>query len=240
MSGSVVLVHGLRTSSSLWRGQRIELEKRGFEVHTPDLPGHGARMHERFSVASAVQTIETAVRDATGTPLLVGFSLGGYLSLHYAGLAERPVRGILAASCGTQPTRVVLDAWRAAAAVIHRFPDRGLGLNNAAVRAFVRDPQLANDVIAGGVALEVMQDALRELRGIRMESALSSIDLPVWFVNGTLDHIRLQERRFLAATKRGTLVRIPRATHMVSLAQPAAFTDLLVDAVRSSGPAIPR
>ena len=239
MSGSVVLVHGLRTSSSLWRGQRIELEKRGFEVHTPDLPGHGARMQERFSVASAVQTIETAVRDATGTPLLVGFSLGGYLSLHYAGLAERPVRGILAASCGTQPTRVVLDAWRAAAAVIHRFPDRGLALNNAAVRTFVRDPQLADDVIAGGVALEVMDDALRELRVLDVRRSLRAIPQPVWLVNGTLDHFRLQERSYLRAARDGRLVHIPGATHMVSVTRPEAFNRVLFEALDRPDPELP-
>ena len=54
----------------------------------------------------------------------------------------------------------------------------------------------------------------------------------------TLDHVRLQERRFLAATRRGTLVRIPGASHMVSLAQPVAFTTLLVDAINSARPAI--
>ncbi|MGV8884887.1 MAG: alpha/beta fold hydrolase [Microbacteriaceae bacterium] len=231
MSGSVVLVHGLRTSSSLWRAQRIALEQRGFEVHTPDLPGHGSRMNERFSIDAAVHTIESSVADATGSPFLVGFSLGGYLSLHYAGLAERPVRGILAASCATQPTRIVLDAWRAAAAVIHRFPDRGLALNNAAVRAFVRDPQLARDVIAGGVALEVMDDALRELRVLNVRRSLASIGQPVWLVNGTLDHFRLQERSYLRAARNGRLVHIPGATHMVTVTRSEQFTRVLLAAL---------
>ena len=239
MSGSVVLVHGLRTSSSLWRGQRIELEKRGYEVHTPDLPGHGARMHERFTVGEAVRTIENAVRDATGTPFLVGFSLGGYLSLHYAGLADRPVRGILAASCGTQPNRLVLDAWRAAAAVIHRFPDRGLALNNAAVRTFVRTPELAHDVIAGGVALEVMDDALRELRVLDVRRSLASIGQPVWLVNGTLDHFRLQERSYLRAARNGRLVHIPGATHMVSVTRPDAFNRVLLEALEHGDAELP-
>ena len=149
----------------------------------------------------------------------------------------RDITGLLAASCGTQPTRVVLDAWRLGAGAIHLLPDRGLALNNALVRATIRDPAFADDVISGGVALEVMQDTLRELRGIRMAESLARIDAPVWLVNGTLDHIRLQERRFLAATRRGTLVHIPRAPHMVSLAQPVAFTTLLVDAINSSRPA---
>ncbi|GAB3606166.1 alpha/beta hydrolase [Conyzicola nivalis] len=239
MTGSVVLVHGLRTSSSMWRHQREVLEALGHTVVTPDLPGHGSRMDERFTLAGGVATIEKAVTDAPGPVFLVGFSLGGYLAAHWAAERPRDITGLLAASCGTQPTRAILDAWRFGAGAIHLLPDRGLGLNNALVRAVIRDPAYANDVIAGGVALEVMQDALRELRGIRMEAALSRIDLPVWLVNGTLDHIRLQERRFLAATRRGTLVRIPGATHMVSLARPAEFTSLLTDAINASRPAAP-
>jgi len=238
MLGSVVLVHGLRTSASMWRHQVGVLSDLGYTVSTPDLPGHGARMDERFTLDGGVATIDEAVAAAPGPVFLAGFSLGGYLAAHWAAAAPRAVSGILAASCGTQPHRVILDAWRLGAGAIHLLPDRGLGLNNAVVRAVIRDPQYAHDVIAGGVALEVMQDVLRELRGIRMESALSRIDQPVWLVNGTLDHIRLQERRFLAATRNGTLVRIPGATHMVSLARPEAFTRVLLDAIRSCGAAL--
>ena len=234
---SVVLVHGLRTSSSMWRHQAETLSALGHTVITPDLPGHGSRMGERFTLEAAIATIDEAVADAPGPVFLGGFSLGGYLGVHWAAMRPRDVTGILAASCGTQPSRVILDAWRVGAGAIHLLPDRGLALNNALVRRTIRDPLFANDVISGGVALEVMQDVLRELRGIRMASSLSKIDLPIWLVNGTLDHIRLQERQFLAATRRGTLVRIPRATHMVSLAQPVAFTGLLVDAINSTRPA---
>jgi len=223
----------------MWRHQVEVLTALGYTVVTPDLPGHGSRMGERFTLEGGVATIDEAVSSTEGPVFLVGFSLGGYLAAHWAAAEPRRVSGILAASCGTQPHRVILDAWRVGAAAIHLLPDRGLGLNNAVVRAVIRDPAYANDVIAGGVALEVMQDVLRELRGIRMERALSRIEAPVWLVNGTLDHIRLQEKRFLAATRHGTLVRIPGATHMVSLARPEAFTRVLVDAIRSCGAASP-
>lgn len=231
---TVVLVHGLRTSSSMWRHQVEALTALGFDVVTPDLPGHGARMHERFTLDGGVATIDDAVARAPGPVFLAGFSLGGYLAAHWAAQKPRDVTGILAASCGTQPARVILDVWRVGAAAIHLLPDRGLALNNSLVRLVIRDPVYAADVISGGVALEVMQDVLRELRGIRMSSSLAKIDKPIWLVNGTLDHIRLQERRFLAACRRGTLVRIPRATHMVSLAQPVAFTRTLVEAITLS------
>lgn len=235
MPQSVVLVHGLRTSSTMWRRQVEFLEGLGHEAIAVDLPGHGARMGERFTLAGAVETIAAAVEGAKHPPLLCGFSLGGYTSIHYLGAAQGSrVTGLLAASCGTKPYRVVLDGWRAAARVIHSFPDRGLGLNNWAVRAAVRDPELADDVIRGGVALEVMDDALRELRALRPIASLRQIDRPIWLVNGTLDHFRLEERRYLAAARDGRLVHVPGATHMVSLTKPAGFERILLDVLDST------
>jgi pimeloyl-ACP methyl ester carboxylesterase len=236
MSRSVVLVHGLRTSATMWRRQVELLSERGYEVITVDLPGHGSRMDERFTLEGAIATIDDAVTRATHPVFLCGFSLGGYLSIHYLGAAHREgVVGLLAASCGTRPYRVVLDAWRAAARVIHMFPDRGRGLNDWAVRLAVRDPQLADDVLRGGVALEVMDDALRELRGLNPMRSLRGIPQPIWLVNGTLDHFRLEERRYAAAAPNARLVHVRGATHMVSLTRPDDFERVLLDALDSPG-----
>ncbi len=226
---SVVLVHGLRTSATMWRAQIVALEAAGHQAIAVDLPGHGTQIDTRFTLDSAVDTISAAVESAAHPTLLCGFSLGGYTSIHYAGSGARPIVGLVAASCGTQPHRVVLDAWRVAARLIHRLPDRGLALNNWAVRAAVRDPVLSADVLRGGVALEVMDDALRELRMLHPVSSLKRIDVPVTLVNGTLDHFRLQERRYLAAAPNARLVHIAGATHMVSVTRSAQFTRVLLD-----------
>ena len=230
----MVLVHGLRTSATMWRGQVLALEASGHEAIAVDLPGHGSRMSERFTLDGAVHTIAEAVERAQHPVLLCGFSLGGYTSIHYAGLKRQPIVGLLAASCGTQPYRVALDSWRLAARVIHRFPDRGRGLNDWAVRAAVRDPELADDVLRGGVALDVMDDALRELRQLHPLASLAAIEQPIWLVNGSFDHFRLQERRYLAAARDARLIHIPGATHMVSLTRPAAFNRILLDALAST------
>lgn len=217
----------------MWRYQAEKLRERGYTPVAPDLPGHGARMNERFTVDGAVSTIRDAVDAAPGDVFLCGFSLGGYLSLHYAGLEPRPITGLLLASCGTQPNRVLLDAWRAAAAVIHRFPDRGLALNNFAVGLAIRDAERANDVIAGGVALEVMADALREVRALHPITSLARVEHPVWLVNGQYDHFRMQERAYLKAAPNARLIHVPGATHMVSLARPDEFNRILFDALES-------
>jgi pimeloyl-ACP methyl ester carboxylesterase len=188
-------------------------------------------MSERFTLDSAVETIARAVDAAHHPVVLCGFSLGGYTAIHYAGGANRPIRALIAVSCGTRPHRVALGAWRWAARGIHALPDRGLALNNRAVRAAVRDPERAADVIAGGVALEVMDDALRELRALHPVASLAQISQPVWLVNGTLDHFRLEERTFLAAAPNGRLIHVRGATHMVSLTRPAEFTRILMSVV---------
>lgn len=231
MPSAVILVHGLRTSATMWRQQVEDLTARGIPVLAVDLPGHGTRLGERFSAEAAVSAIGDAVAEATAStgraPYLVGFSLGGYLAIEWAAQHPGRVAGLLAASCGTVPRAVVMNTWRVIAKVIHRFPDRGHALNDFAVRLFVPSPG-ADDIIRGGVALEVMDDVLRALLRLRPLASLDLIAEPVLFVNGQFDHVGLQAGRFLAAARRGRLVTIPRATHMVSATHPAQFTAALL------------
>ena len=66
MPSAVILVHGLRTSASMWRHQADELKARGIPVLAVDLPGHGTRMQERFTLESALGAVGDAVAAATG------------------------------------------------------------------------------------------------------------------------------------------------------------------------------
>lgn len=232
MPAPVILIHGLRTSATLWRHQVEQLEVRGIPTSAIDLPGHGRRMSERFTLEAAYASISTAVdaaHESSGEkPYLVGFSLGGYLAIEWVARNPGRVAGLLAAACGTDPGRIVLGGWRMLARIIHRFPDRGLALNNRAVRLFVPEPG-ATDVIAGGVALEVMDDVLVALRRIRPSRALPAVDVPVLLVNGAFDHIRLHDRRMAAATPRARVVTVPRATHMVTVIAPDVFLRHLLE-----------
>ena len=85
MRQSVVLVHGLRTSATMWRGQIAALEAAGHEAIAIDLPGHGSRISERFTLDGATAAIGDAVESASHPVFLCGFSLGGYTSIHWAG-----------------------------------------------------------------------------------------------------------------------------------------------------------
>lgn len=78
MPATVILVHGLRTSATLWRHQVEHLERLGIPTSAIDLPGHGRRLAERFTLDAALKSIDDAVTaaEASGSkPYLVGFSL---------------------------------------------------------------------------------------------------------------------------------------------------------------------
>ena len=63
----VVLVHGLRTSATMWRRQLAALARHDVDVVAVDLPGHGTRMDEPFTLDAAMRVIDEAIRRTTPT-----------------------------------------------------------------------------------------------------------------------------------------------------------------------------
>ena len=74
-----------------------------------------------------------------------------------------------------------------------------------------------------GYALDATVPVLRAMREARPLEDLARVEVPVWIVNGALDHFRGEERRFVAACGDGRLVVVPGATHLVSVVAPVAL-----------------
>ncbi|SFS05560.1 Pimeloyl-ACP methyl ester carboxylesterase [Microbacterium sp. cf046] len=225
----VVLVHGIRTSATMWRAQVAALQARGNPAHAVDLPGHGSRMAEEFTLESAFATIDDAVRDAAsrGPVLLVGHSMGGLLCVEYAGREDPPpIAGLIAASCTAIPRGLGLSTYRTLARGVDSLPDRGMWLTNRMLDRILPDETRA-DFGAGGYALDAQDAALRSLSVLDLLAALHRIEVPLWFVNGQYDQLRVNERLFLRVARHAELIVVPRTTHHVTVMRPHVFNALL-------------
>lgn len=216
MTAPVVFLHGTRSSSQVWEQQIAELARHGVETHTVDFPGHGARVDERFTMASALEAVDEAVTQCSEPPLLVGVSLGGYTALQYAGEHPDRLAGIMAVACSTPPRRPFVSAFRRAA-------DR-----------------LTRRFGWGGGTWNVVTDVLREVMACDPISVLRRTKLPVWLVSGSRDPMRFGAPLYRWANPHASYRVIRHAGHDANLHQPEAFNAGLLKALKELRPVVKR
>lgn len=225
----VVLVHGIRTSATMWRSQLVHLADREVSAVAVDLPGHGSRRAETFTHDAALATIDDAVQDAAGRGpvLLVGHSMGGLLSVAYAGSeAAPPVSAFIGASCTAFPRGVGLGTYRTLARTFDRLPDRGMWITNRILAATLPEETRA-DFAAGGYAFDAQDVALASLGILDLATDLRRLTMPVWWINGQFDQLRMHERTFTRLTPHSELIVVPRTSHLVTAMRPRVFNALL-------------
>lgn len=183
------------------------MELDGHACVAVDLPGHGARADERFTLRGALETIDRAVVGCHAPPLLVGLSLGGYSALAYAAGHPGALAGVMVSGCSTEIRGKPIGAYRAVA------------------------QQVVRALRTGGGTWHVVTDMLSALTGHSTLADLRGILVPVWLVNGRRDPLRLDERRFLAAQPGATLTVVPDAGHDVNSQAPIAFNRIMFGAL---------
>ena len=201
-------MHGTRTSSAIWGPQLAAMARAGHAAVAIDLPGHGSRTAERFTLREALQTIDDAVAGFATPPVLVGLSLGGYASLAYAARHPRPLAGLVLSGCSTELKGKPLHAYRALSVRVART---------------MRPTTHTWHVVA---------DMLAAMRGHSPIADLKRLAVPAWLVNGQWDVLRLDERRFLTAHPRLHHVVVRGAGHDVNSHAPDVFNRILLGVLR--------
>lgn len=221
-------------SARQWAPYRALLPE--VEVESVDLPGHGTRTGEPFTLEGALATIRAAVDDrAPAQPVvLAGHSLGGYLCALYAAAHPDSLDALVLIGAAADPANRLAVVYRAFARVLpYVGPDRMGRVANRVVRLLgVRGG--AADALPDGTsyaALPAAWDAVMEHCG---PSLLQGVGCPVHLVNGQYDQMRLDVARYAAACADPHVITIPRATHFAPLTHPEAVAEVLASVVREA------
>lgn len=230
----IVLVHGSRLTRAVWLAVGPLLAGE-FRVVTLDLPGHGTRAGEAFTLAGAAAAIAAAIDEAaSGRAVVVGHSLGGYAAMELAATSPGRVRGLVLAGSSQEPGGTWRPAYRGLAWLLGSPLVGTLNrLNDWFFRA--RYPaDVAEAIVADGYWAAAGAGGVRAIVAQRFGPRLEAYPGRTLILNGELDLvIRLGEGSFLRAARHGQRRVIRGALHLAQLDRPGAFAAAVAGFARS-------
>jgi pimeloyl-ACP methyl ester carboxylesterase len=142
------------------------------------------------------------------------------------------VSAFIGASCTAFPRGAGLATYRTLARAFDSLPDRGMWLTNRVLAATI-PTETRPDFAAGGYALDAQDVALASLGALDLAADLTRLAMPVWWINGQFDQLRMQERLFRRLTPHSELIVVPRTSHLVTAMRPRVFNALLDVAIET-------
>ncbi|MDX2056350.1 MAG: alpha/beta hydrolase [Gemmatimonadales bacterium] len=225
---AVILLHGSVVNGRMW-DPIVPSITPTHRVFTPDLPGHGYRRNEPYTVASAAAAVQELVGSlAPSQVVLVGDSLGSYTAMAAAPALGDRLAGAVLAGATANFRGLTAIAMGLRGALFRIFPKDRLQriLETRVAREFEAGPAMVED----GLRPDAFGEAVASLRGIDFRPLLAGIAAPVLLVNGTRDRLaRRDEASFLAAARRGSLELFPGVGHGVSIIKPAEYARVIVE-----------
>jgi pimeloyl-ACP methyl ester carboxylesterase len=230
----LLLIHGATLNGRMWDPVKRFLDPR-FPTLAPDLPGHGTKRGQHYTVQGAVETVVAAVKSVFPAPvILVGDSLGAYSAL--ASASALPSGQLLGLVLGG--STFDFKGFEAYPAVTRGALMSGLArlfgeeriikkLMPRALSSFGIADDDAREIIAAGMSIRAFRQAVKAIRNEDFIAEVSRIEQPVLYVNGDKDTPCVaQEAKFIAASRHASNHRFD-CGHGVSLWRPREFADLV-------------
>ncbi|MCU4742883.1 alpha/beta hydrolase [Natronoglomus mannanivorans] len=243
----IVFVHGAMFTRTMWAPQRDALSDE-FRVIVPDLPGHGSRSESQFRLEPALELLDEVVEtEADGNAILVGLSLGGYVSTAYAGRYPEKVDGLVISGCCPNPVDTMELLTRANGALsrlatrsdrIERGVER-LGKRWVENRDLPRDVE--REITDAGFYPKQFGEAGAALAGWDFRAAFAAYPGPTLILNGERDLVlRRGEKHHAAAAQDCQIKIIAGVGHVCNLHRPTAYTDTVRTFARRAVAEYPR
>ncbi len=212
----LIALHGSMSSAAQWRGYASLLG--GVDVVSPDLPGHGQRLAERFTIPRVAETIEKASSGADQF-VLAGHSLGGYLAFGYAATHPDRVAGLILLGASAEPTGALAATYGAFAWAVERAPRRAF---THARNSLARRLGMADDLLVPPEAYDDLAHIWASVQRACPLRLLGQVRCPVVIINGQFDQMRLHERQAARLASNAPVRIITGASHLAPITHCAA------------------
>ena len=226
---SIVFLHGIRLGRDIWEPHARRLS-RTYHVVTIDLPGHGGAAHVPFTSEGVAEILDHVLgRVASPKPLIVGYSLGGYVAMQHAAAHPERTSGLLLCGCTLD-----VESWK-------RWPyELSVRLSEPIPRSVLDKmmqislhlvlPRRWARIVAAIPFDRDVFSRTSELarRQARFSDMLAAYPNPVLFVNGEYDVVfRLDERRFLQRVPQSRLRLLRGVAHTAPMRRDTEFAAIV-------------
>lgn len=223
----LLFLHGVRLAGSIW-DEHAQALRDDFHVLTPDLPGHGTLAHLPFEAPvlnAFLNFVSTQV--ATRPPLIIGYSLGGYVAMRYALDMPEHTAGLVLAGCtadmvGARQRAYDMLVWGAAA-----VPRPVMECALATAFRLTMPPNIAERIIPYAFNPRVFAASRKIACGERYSKRLEQYTKPVMIINGEWDVLFRRDEAMFAKSARAAVHILAGAAHIAPLSRASQFSTLV-------------
>lgn len=201
-----------------------------YHVLALDLPGHGSLARMPFSDHTIGALLDdTIAKHCSAPPIVVGYSLGGYVAMEYAAHRPQQTRGLVLAGCTLD-----FEGWRhwpyaVGAHFAQLVPEQWYDATSHFMLHLLMPRAWASLVEAIPFNRKVLARTNATIAGhAQFSKRIARYRKPVLFINGEYDFIfRSDERRFLQKLPQARLRIIQGVDHTAPLLRVQEFTHLV-------------
>jgi pimeloyl-ACP methyl ester carboxylesterase len=229
-SPALILIHGGTFNWASWNPVRHHLDPR-WRVVAVDLPGHGARRDEPYTLEGAARVVAEAAREvAPAKVVLIGDSLGGYSAMAAAAsIPKEQLAALVIGGCSQnfegKSLRQLRMRWLLFRIVIPLVGEQRI--------VSVKIPKLlrrmghsdadASAMMGAHIRLRAFGEAVAALENVDFLPRVAAIQAPIVFFNGDKDPMPLaSEAKFVATAPRAEAKHF-ECEHGVTLWRAAEF-----------------
>lgn len=232
----LLFVHGIHLGRFSWL-PHVQILRDRFRVATIDLPRHGTMVDVPFTrenLDRQLTYITTAVLDRP--PIVVGYSLGGYVAILFAHDHPPHTQGLVICGTPLDPTGWRRFAFRAFVGMKTRLPVRFFEFGSNLFFKTTLPRPLAQAIIASPFDQRAFEEAYAEFSRLEFSPMLAAYDKSLCVVNGQWDLFFRMETKKFARSEQDILKTIARSAHVFPLRRPKEFCDIVARFAHSVAP----